>query len=187
MHRQKSATLIQAVYRGHKNRQQFRKMLRQLYASGGGDPARRRAFFAARLESVGSQVETAVQRRGDALDRLFAQLDQEVEKSRNVIDAHARVMAEKAGPDAMGVVPRHGHPQLSAEDWAGIETTAIVRGTTECPICIQALGDGGRETVLLSCTHVFHLKCIQAFENFNVFGKRQCPVCRADYHKRIMP
>ena len=152
-------------------------------------------FVRHRLESVGSQVETAVQRRGDALDRLFAQLDQcvatscacvhvfvalmslcwtyrEVEKSRNVIDAHARVMAEKAGPDAMGVVPRHGHPQLSAEDWAGIETTvcvcvcvcvccgirsahlvtlslccgcatllqAIVRGTTECPICIQALG-----------------------------------------------
>ena len=50
-----------------------------------------------------------------------------------------------------------------------------------------ACSDGGRETVLLSCTHVFHLKCIQAFENFNVFGKRQCPVCRADYHKRIMP
>ena len=117
-------------------------------------------FVRHRLESVGSQVETAVQRRGDALDRLFAQLDQcvatscacvhvfvalmslcwtyrEVEKSRNVIDAHARVMAEKAGPDAMGVVPRHGHPQLSAEDWAGIETTVCV---CVC-VCVCVLRD----------------------------------------------
>ena len=76
----------------------------QLYAAGGGDPSLRRAFFAKRygsrpsvraassvcyhgdaarvwaslhrLESVGNKVETVVKQREDALDRLFAHLDQ---------------------------------------------------------------------------------------------------------------
>lgn len=40
--------------------------------------------------------------------------------------------------------------------------------------------------MLLSCSHLFHLKCIQAFEGFSVFEKPQCPVCRAEYRKRVL-
>jgi hypothetical protein len=37
---------------------------------------------------------------------------------------------------------------------------------------------------LLSCSHLFHSKCINAFEAFNIYeGVNLCPICRADYQK----
>ncbi|XP_013404225.1 RING finger protein 32-like isoform X2 [Lingula anatina] len=44
-----------------------------------------------------------------------------------------------------------------------------------------------KETVLLSCSHVFHKNCVEAFEELAVGEKRHsCPVCRASYQKKIL-
>ena len=37
------------------------------------------------------------------------------------------------------------------------------------------------EAMLLSCSHVFHSKCLTAFEQFNIYEVKLCPVCRAAY------
>ena len=71
---------------------------------------------------------------------------------------------------------------------------AVQRSVTDCPICIMPLTDQGlyrknsssRPTVLLSCSHVFHATCLQAFEEFSFEKHRVCPVCRSSYHKKIM-
>ncbi len=43
-----------------------------------------------------------------------------------------------------------------------------------------------RQTVLLSCTHVFHRVCLEAFEELALAQTKVCPVCRAGYQKRAL-
>lgn len=39
--------------------------------------------------------------------------------------------------------------------------------------------------VLLSCSHIFHFKCLKAFESYS--GKKSCPMCRnSRYQKRVV-
>ncbi|XP_038046163.1 RING finger protein 32-like [Patiria miniata] len=45
---------------------------------------------------------------------------------------------------------------------------------------------GHRHTVLLSCTHVFHLVCLQAFEELSLAQTKVCPVCRSGYQKKVL-
>jgi hypothetical protein len=57
------------------------------------------------------------------------------------------------------------------------------RGDTCCPICMVPFTKFN-ETIL-SCSHIFHSKCIQSFEKFVDLGKRQCPLCRhLNYQKK---
>ena len=72
-----------------------------------------------------------------------------------------------------------------------------------CPICLEEFRPG--EQVILSCSHVFHEKCLSSFENFQrrqhdgnsasggsgggsnggAAFERSCPVCRrAKYEKK---
>ena len=99
-------------------------------------------------------------------------------------------------------------------DWMEVRKKAEDRGITDCPICMSNLNTSQvslieeertrehqspnrqRHVSLLSCTHVFHEACIEAFERFafsnneepNQTSKRPviftCPVCRAGYHRR---
>lgn len=43
----------------------------------------------------------------------------------------------------------------------------------------------GLSQVLLSCSHVFHRACLQAFERFS--GRKRCPMCRREqYETRVI-
>ena len=46
-----------------------------------------------------------------------------------------------------------------------IKARALARGEEDCPICMMELS--ARPTVVLSCAHLFHTKCLTSFENFN--------------------
>ena len=44
-----------------------------------------------------------------------------------------------------------------------------------------------RKTVLLSCSHVFHVTCLEMFEELNVDNTSNlCPVCRTKYLKKVL-
>lgn len=43
-----------------------------------------------------------------------------------------------------------------------------------------------RQTVLLSCSHVFHETCLSMFEELCLEASSNCPVCRARYHKKVL-
>ena len=51
-------------------------------------------------------------------------------------------------------------------------------------------GDKGqrscRQTVLLSCSHVFHATCLKMFEELSMETNNSCPVCRTKYQKKIL-
>ena len=42
-----------------------------------------------------------------------------------------------------------------------------------------------KDAVLLSCSHVFHKKCLESFESFSLDStSKTCPICRSPYIKK---
>ncbi len=91
-----------------------------------------------------------------------------------------KTLAEK-----IGIVPTAKDDKLNETEWSDIKQKYIDREDFKepCVICKEALG--AAQQVLLSCSHTFHRKCLEAFEKFS--GRKSCPMCRKDrYHKRVI-
>ncbi|KAM7120257.1 RING finger protein 32 isoform 3-T4 [Molossus nigricans] len=76
-------------------------------------------------------------------------------------------------------------PPLSAEEWGSVKQRSVSQGDSmqPCPICKEEFQL--RPQVLLSCSHVFHRACLQAFERFA--SKKTCPLCRkSQYQTRVI-
>ena len=62
------------------------------------------------------------------------------------------------------------------------------RGAWDCPICLTPVSSSGRGSgrggVLLSCSHLFHPSCLDAFEGFSQDRTPSCPLCRSSYCRR---
>ena len=72
-------------------------------------------------------------------------------------------------------------------DWEAIISRACSREETDCAICLGPLAKKeGQGLALLSCTHVFHVACVAAFEGFAASRRDvpSCPVCRGSYIRR---
>nr|AAP20062.1 HSD15 [Homo sapiens] len=75
-------------------------------------------------------------------------------------------------------------PPLSSDEWEKVKQRSLLQGDSvqPCPICKEEFEL--RPQVLLSCSHVFHKACLQAFEKFT--NKKTCPLCRSCYQKKIL-
>nr|XP_011728222.1 RING finger protein 32 isoform X2 [Macaca nemestrina] len=76
-------------------------------------------------------------------------------------------------------------PQLSSDEWEKVKQRSLLQGDSvqPCPICKEEFEL--RPQVLLSCSHVFHRACLQAFEKFT--NKKTCPLCRKNqYQTRVI-
>lgn len=84
----------------------------------------------------------------------------------------------------LGLVERPKE-RLSENEWQKVKEQSNKRAdsTEPCVVCKEHFGL--QPQVLLSCSHVFHRACLEAFERFS--GKRCCPLCRrAEYEKRVI-
>ncbi len=122
------------------------------------NPRRLRRYCEDRLGGLTDQLLGRIERERSAVDELFAEIDTSVAASRLV----------------MGV------DEIS---WADVEATATSRGLGDCPVCLAPLAMSDSLT-LLSCSHVFHDKCLASFERFSLSTNCLCPVCRQSYIKR---
>ena len=54
--------------------------------------------------------------------------------------------------------------------------------------CGSEINGQGRQTVLLSCSHVYHSTCLEMFEELTLADKNRhlCPVCRTAYQKKVI-
>lgn len=59
-------------------------------------------------------------------------------------------------------------------------------GDTETGSGEMQTQSGGRRTVLLSCSHVFHETCLEMFEELSMESSNSCPVCRTKYQKKVL-
>lgn len=84
--------------------------------------------------------------------------------------------------EKIGLVNISNKP-LSKQDWEILEKKVSNRidHTSSCPICLERLST--QNSILLSCSHVFHKPCLTSFENLS--KTNSCPVCRGkNYQKR---
>ncbi|XP_014783096.1 RING finger protein 32 [Octopus bimaculoides] len=75
--------------------------------------------------------------------------------------------------------------QLSEFEWKNVKEQSNSRHDScqPCVICKENFGEESQ--VLLSCSHVFHKTCLQAFEKFS--NRKSCPMCRyQQYETRVI-
>ena len=155
VYRQECATRLQAAWRGLRVRRAWAPALRR------ANPAALRAWGEQKLGSLTDKLVSELDAEHDAVDALFAEIDCSVAASRQVFDLGAG----------------------TGTDWVAAEAAARGRGCSECPVCLGALGEKD-ELSLLSCSHVYHARCLASFERFSLgAGGGRCPVCRAFYTK----
>eukprot|EP00727_Mastigamoeba_balamuthi_P006411 m51a1_g2390 hypothetical protein (400) ;mRNA; f:726433-727833 len=179
VHMTRCAIRIQAAWRGF--------MTRKWYA--------RWSRMAPRTDAERA-IASRIDRLAVASDALLAHIDHEralIDAALNDIEStvsRTRQVYATFGPDY---------------DWSRIVAAANDRGTTACPICLAPLLDPSlyeqaeeenaaaegvakkpqrRGVTILSCTHVFHTRCVLSFEQFNTGGLDTCPICRAVYSRR---
>ncbi|KAK7495716.1 hypothetical protein BaRGS_00013163 [Batillaria attramentaria] len=74
---------------------------------------------------------------------------------------------------------------LSEHDWSTVKAKSNARDDSKEPCVICKEDFGLQEQVLLSCSHVFHRACLQAFERYT--GRKTCPMCRREqYQTRVI-
>ncbi|KAL5011029.1 hypothetical protein ScPMuIL_013334 [Solemya velum] len=84
----------------------------------------------------------------------------------------------------MGLVAAPQQP-LTENEWANVKLKSNNREDSAMPCVICKEDFRTEEQVLLSCTHVFHKTCLQAFERFT--GRKSCPMCRKEqYQTRVI-
>ncbi|KAG7224973.1 hypothetical protein INR49_014889, partial [Caranx melampygus] len=75
--------------------------------------------------------------------------------------------------------------RLTEDEWMQVKARSIQQqGSAQpCAICREEFRL--QPQVLLSCSHVFHRACLQAFEKFS--GRKCCPMCRREqYETRVI-
>ncbi|XP_012918721.2 RING finger protein 32 isoform X4 [Mustela putorius furo] len=193
----KCATRIQACWRGHVVRKWYQDLKRKVPPT---DAKLRRKFFEEKVEPLQAcQCLPLPFQFTEISHRLLCSYSTDIEDLFWEID-HCLAINRSV---LQQLEDRCGH-ELTDEDWEKIQIQALHRESYECPICLTPLpasADGhqdpgetrrsqsSRETVLLSCSHVFHHTCLLALEEFSLGDSSPfhvCPLCRSGYQKKIL-
>uniref|UniRef100_A0A8C6UXF2 Ring finger protein 32 n=1 Tax=Neogobius melanostomus TaxID=47308 RepID=A0A8C6UXF2_9GOBI len=98
-----------------------------------------------------------------------------------VVDAPAPLTL---GTAQMGLVAGPAE-RLSEKQWTLVKVRSVQQGESARPCAICKEEFRLKPQVLLSCSHIFHRACIEAFEKFS--GRKCCPVCRRQqYETRVI-
>ncbi|XP_023143313.2 RING finger protein 32 [Amphiprion ocellaris] len=178
--RHQCATRIQAYWRGYIARKWYRHINRTTCPK---DKNLRRKFFEARLQELN---DSFVRYCHTDTEAFLSDIDRSLSSSRRVFQQ----------------LERKSISEPQENDWDRIKSQIIQRGVWDCPICLTALCNPSiptqpdesnpqqrRRTVLLSCSHLFHQLCLEAFETFAAFTEDRrptCPLCRSAYHKKLI-
>lgn len=75
-------------------------------------------------------------------------------------------------------------PKLTDTEWKQVEALSLRRSDPAqgCPICMEHFGL--RDTLILSCSHTFHRRCLESFEKFSDSPTDRCPVCRHPHYEK---
>lgn len=178
---------LQSAWRGFLARREYYDARRKLYESNGGNPILRRKFLLRQLEGVSKGLGHVVRARESTIDRLFEEADRSLALSRSVFGQN------DGNTTSSSPVSSHNTKRSLCDfrchgtiNWSVVLETAEKRaldGGNDCPICMSGVSCGEKCSVVLSCSHVFHRKCLDAFESFNIYEVLLCPMCRDPYLK----
>ncbi|NXS97877.1 RNF32 protein, partial [Jacana jacana] len=173
----KCAIRIQAAWRGYIVRKWYKNLRRTVPPK---DSKLRKQFFEEKVQQISSRLLSSYDMN---LDEFFSEIDSSIAATRDVFQQL----------EGKGIL-------VSECDWEKIQMQAFRQEILDCPICITPLGPTVRpahlspgkstpflrQVVLLSCSHLFHHTCFQAFEEFSVGEQHMCPLCRSRYQKKLL-
>ncbi|KAM9186121.1 RING finger protein 32 [Dugong dugon] len=175
----KCATRIQACWRGHIVRKWYRNLRKTIPPK---DAKLRKKFFEEKFTEISHRILCSYDTN---IDELFLEIDHCLAINRSILQQ----LEEKCGHE------------ITEEDWEKIQVQALHQEISECSICLTPLSfnsnfqsapsgkspnQPSRETVLLSCSHIFHHTCLLALEEFSLGEIYTCPLCRSCYQKKIL-
>ncbi|KAM6374213.1 LOW QUALITY PROTEIN: RING finger protein 32 [Alca torda] len=173
----KCAIRIQASWRGYIVRKWYKNLRRTVPPK---DSKLRKQFFEEKVQQISNRLLSSYDIN---LDEFFSEIDSSIAASRDVFQ-------QLEGKQIL----------ISETDWEKIQMQAFRQEIFDCPICIMPLSPTvhpahlssgnsaqfSRQVVLLSCSHLFHHPCLQAFEEFSLGERHICPLCRSYYQKKIL-
>jgi len=165
IYKQLSIIRIQSVVKGFLARKRFERMQD---LNPPTDPLAKKRYYMKKLTRTSNKIIRNQEKKKDAIDVLFAELDNNLQLSRMAMSA-----AEIRGS------------LISDDQWSKAKIEWEARKETECPICISTMEK--KKCVMLSCSHLFHSKCLASYEKFTVTNNSKapaCPICRSAYLKR---
>ncbi|XP_044534561.1 RING finger protein 32 [Gracilinanus agilis] len=175
----KCATRIQAYWRGYIVRKWYRKLRRTKPPQ---NDKLRRKFYEEKFTEISNRILASFQTN---IDELFSEIDYCIASNRSILQQYEERCSRK----------------ITEEDWERIQVQAFHQEISDCSICLTPLSlsnrlqsvfpektdnHHSRETVLLSCSHMFHHNCLLALEEFSLGEIYTCPLCRSSYQKRIL-
>ena len=125
---------------------------------------------------INSKVKSNLPNKVSAINELYSKKDTEKE----ILVRNKKFLSKLSFCEKVGLKKINNFP-LSLEEWKKVEAKAVKREDFkgDCPICMDKLSN--RESVILSCSHVFHKICLKNFERFTTVTK--CPLCRCERYE----
>ncbi|CAF3145378.1 unnamed protein product [Rotaria sp. Silwood2] len=203
IHRAKCAARIQAAWRGYIVRQWY-KGFRLDMSNIPNDTKLRRKFYQDKLSEITDRIIASCD---FDLNDLFNEIDRNVERARAIrqaFDARIRTIDDDEWHQIKErAKQRH---ELECSICKCLLQPILIETIIKNPIKTkknkleklfpqlkpieekpivkkQEEQQPKRPLVLLSCTHVFHAKCLQMFEEYCCDPTPNCPVCRTAYQK----
>ncbi|KAM4719098.1 RING finger protein 32 [Anableps anableps] len=177
LYRHHCATRIQAYWRSYVVRKRYKNVQKLKFPK---DKKLRRQFLEERLQELN---DSFVRYCHTDMEAFLSDIDRSLSSSRRVFEQ----------------LERKGISEPQEKEWERLKSQVIQRGTWDCPICLTAVcepeltteparsrSQQARHTVLLSCSHLFHQPCLEAFEAFIADCRPTCPLCRSAYHKQVI-
>ncbi|KAI1889166.1 hypothetical protein AGOR_G00176280 [Albula goreensis] len=174
LYREKCAVRIQAYWRGYVIRKWYTHIKKTVPPK---EKLLRRKFDEKKFQELNDSL---VRSCDNNVDEFLSTIDCVLASSRNVFHQFEKLQSS----------------EIKEVDWEKIQEKAVQRETQDCPICltplcVASLGTRAKEeerrrVFLLSCSHLFHCCCLEAFEHFCIEGQPVCPLCRSLYRKRLI-
>ncbi|KAL2919973.1 RING finger protein 32 [Polyrhizophydium stewartii] len=211
-YRRQCATKIQKTWRMWAQRKRYLEYRRTHPPK---DPRLLAKYSLEKLSSCSDRLAASIASSTREIDELLRELDAQVASSRQIIDSTTAtfealrltdphmvdwdallVRACERGLEtcAICIMPLESgkacikamQAQVPAQPKAAdLSSSGGIGKSCDGANGVAAHTRGWRKLALLSCSHVFHEKCIQCFERFNVArgSDHVCPVCRGAYSR----
>ena len=125
---------------------------------------------------INSKPRSSLNSKKAIINELYSKKDTEKE----ILNRNKKFLSKLTFAEKVGLKKIQNFP-LSLEEWKQVELKTIKREDFkgDCPICMEKLSS--RESLILSCSHVFHKICLKNFERFSQVTK--CPLCRCERYE----
>ena len=127
---------------------------------------------------INSKPKSCITNKKAPINELYSKKD--IDTDKEILNRNKKFLSKLTFCEKVGIQKIKNFP-LSLEEWKRVEAKTIKREDFkgDCPICMDKLSN--RESVILSCSHVFHKICLKNFEKFSAVTK--CPLCRCERYE----